>query len=218
MSNWLRTFLGGEGEGCAQRPHATPFFSALVERALRVAAAAHAGQPRKGSGVPYVSHVAGVALILERAGWSDEHVLAAAILHDVVEDTGVTLDSLSAEFPAAVVRLVAALSETKTDTTGGKRPWEQRKRDHIEQLRNAPVEACAIALADKLHNLETMLLDLEAGTIRFEDFNATPDQLLWYYEEITDAVASSARVEPLADACDAALERLRRVIGASPAT
>jgi (p)ppGpp synthase/HD superfamily hydrolase len=188
---------------------AVPLYSPLVEQALRVAARAHHTQQRKGAGEPYVTHVAGVALILARAGFCDERVLAAAILHDVVEDTDVTVADLERAFPPDVVELVAYLTETKLDTNGIKRPWEMRKSEHIEKLREAPVEACAIALADKLHNLETMLLDLASGVIRFEDFGAPAERLIWYYEQIMDAATGSARVGPLSEACDNAIERLR---------
>ncbi len=190
---------------------AAPLYSPMIERALRFAAAAHEQQTRKGGGVPYITHPAGVALILVRAGWNDENVLAAAILHDVVEDTGRTLCDLRRDFPAKVVDLVACLSETKRDAAGD-RPWEVRKREHIAELRAASTEACAIALADKLHNLETMLEDLETGEIRFENFNAPPERLLWYYEAMTSAACRGAEVRPLADACRAAIERLRRVV------
>lgn len=211
----VKTIAGATGE-LAVRPHATPIFSPLVERALCVAAAAHHPQRRKGGGdVPYVTHVAGVALILARAGWCDEHVLAAAILHDVVEDTAVTVSELERQFPPKVVELVGHLTETKFDAQGAKRPWEDRKAEHIAKLRHAPVEACAIALADKLHNLETLLLDLEAGVIRFEDFGADPERLLWYHEQVADAASGSARVEPLSDACSAAIERLRKAVAAN---
>lgn len=190
-----------------------PLYSPLIEQALRVAARAHHTQQRKGGGVPYVTHVAGVALILARAGFCDERVLAAAILHDVVEDTDVTLERLAAGFPAGVTDLVAALSETKLDSGGAKRDWEVRKQDHLEQVRGASVEARAITLADKLHNLETMLHDMQAGRVRFENFGASPTRLLWYYEQMAlIAAGDDAELRPLAAACRDAIERLRSIV------
>jgi (p)ppGpp synthase/HD superfamily hydrolase len=187
-------------------------YSPLIEQALRVAATAHHTQQRKGAGVPYVTHIAGVALILSRAGFCDDHLLAAAILHDVVEDTDVTLEQLVADFPQDVVDLVAALSETKRDTTGAKRTWEIRKQEHVEHVRSASLAARAITLADKLHNLETMLHDIQAERVRFESFGAPPERLLWYYEEMTRCAAGSdADLRSLADACEDAIERLRAI-------
>jgi (p)ppGpp synthase/HD superfamily hydrolase len=194
-----------------------PLYSPLIERALRVAAQAHRDQTRKGAGVPYFTHPAAVAIILLRAGWSDEHTLAAAILHDVAEDTAVSLDDLARDFPPDVVTLVACLSETKCDAGGSPRPWEVRKQEHIAHLGNAPPAARAIALADKLHNLETMLQDLAAGAIRFDQFNAPPDRLIWYYEQITAAADDGTpELAPLATACRDALDRLRQTVAECP--
>lgn len=193
-----------------------PLYSPLIERALRVAARAHRDQTRKGAGVPYITHPAAVALILLRAGWSDEHVLAAAILHDVAEDTAVSLDDLARDFPPEVIAFVAWLSETKRDAGGAPRPWEVRKQEHIAHLRTAPPGARVIALADKLHNLETLLQDLAAGAIRLDQFNAPPDRLIWYYEQMTAAADDgSAELAQLAAACRDAIDRLRQSIAAA---
>ena len=137
----------------------------LLERALRLSAVAHAGQSRKGSDLPYFSHPAAVALILARAGFSDDDVLAAALLHDVVEDTEVELADLEQAYPARVCGFVAAASEQKTDAAGQKRSWFDRKADHVGQVAAAPQAARAIVLADKIHNLQSMLFDLEMGGV-----------------------------------------------------
>lgn len=191
-------------------------YSLLVEQALRVAAVAHGSQLRKGAPVPYLTHVAGVALILARAGFRDDELLAAAILHDVVEDTDLGAEQLRHQFPEAVVSLVLAVSERKTDDRGEKRSWEDRKREHLDQIGAASRSARAIALADKLHNLETMLLDLSTGGISFSVFHAPPDRVVWYYEEmIARAGGGDAQLESLAADCREALERLRRQVAAA---
>ncbi len=185
-------------------------YSLIIEQALRVAAVAHGGQQRKGAPVPYFTHAAGVALILARAGFREEGLLAAAILHDVVEDTDVGLEQLRGQFPEEVVSLVMAVSERKTDARGEKRPWEDRKRDHLQQIGGAPVGARAIVLADKLHNLETMVLDLSTGGIDFSAFHAPPDRVLWYYEQMIDLAAGrEPQLDVLARECRTALQRLR---------
>ena len=188
----------------------------LLERALRTAAIAHRHQLRKCSDVPYFTHSAAVALILARFGFDDEVLLAAAVLHDVVEDTDVTLEELAAQFPPATVEAVAALSETKNDADGTLRPWEDRKAEHLRHIAAASLIARAIALADKLHNMQTMRLDLAEGTLSLSAFRASPERLLWYYRSMIDAAAGDeAQFVPLAEACRAAWERLREAMSGS---
>src|SRR4051812_30513137 len=88
-----------------------------LERALRWAAVAHDGQVRKGEKIPYFEHVVGVAMILDRLGF-DESVVIAGLLHDVVEDTEVTLDQVRGRFGDEVARTVEACSEVKNDEQG----------------------------------------------------------------------------------------------------
>lgn len=134
-------------------------FSPNVERALRVAIAAHEGQVRKGhEPVPYVSHPFHVALILARLGY-DDTVIQAGLLHDVVEDCeGWTLARVGEEFGAPVRDIVAELTEDKSKT------WEVRKRDGVERVARLSDAALAVKAADKLHNLESLLADLRAST------------------------------------------------------
>jgi guanosine-3',5'-bis(diphosphate) 3'-pyrophosphohydrolase len=182
----------------------------LLERALRVAAVAHQQQTRKASGVPYITHPIAVAMLLQRHGFTDEQTLAAALLHDVVEDTPVTIEELSKEFPDPVLELVAHLTEVKLDEFGRKRPWEDRKRDHLAHIRSAPLAARAIALADKLHNLRTMAFDLDEGRELTDRFNTSFDRLLTYYESMIDAAADKdAKLEGLANAARHALDEVR---------
>ena len=164
-------------------------WSPLLERALRTAAEAHRGQTRKASGLPYITHPVAVAMILLQHGFDDEQTLAAALLHDVVEDTPLTADDLAARFPPPVVEFVAYLTERKEDQRGRKRPWEDRKRDHLAHIKTAPLAARAITLADKLHNLSSMAFDVEAGEDLSDRFNASLDRLFWYYEAMIAAAA-----------------------------
>jgi (p)ppGpp synthase/HD superfamily hydrolase len=161
--------------------------SPLVEKAFRVAADAHRNQTRKASDLPYFQHPASVALILARAGFDDDELLAAAALHDTIEDTDCTIESLTSEFPEAVVNLVLECSEKKIDATGAKIPWRARKEAHIAVVREASPYARAIVLADKLHNLSSMVYDLELGEELWSRFNASPNDLIWYHHEIVAA-------------------------------
>lgn len=186
-----------------------PLFSPLVERALRIAAHHHRRQVRKQSDVPYLTHPAGVALILARAGFTDETILAAALLHDVVEDTDYTADQLAAEFPPQVTEYVTALTEQKLDEAGTGRPWQVRKQEHIARIAAAPLAARAVALADKLHNLGTMLYDLDRGEDVWQRFNAPPDKVVWYHGSmIAAAEQHDPELKHLAGCCRNVLERL----------
>lgn len=194
-------------------------FSPLLERALRRAAAAHCQQVRKATDVPYITHPVQVAWILCRAGCVDEDWLAAALLHDVVEDCGVTVEELAREFSPAIAGIVDGLSERKRDASGRPRSWEERKREHLDELAAAPRSVRAIALADKLHNLSTIAVDLDAGADVWSRFNAPPARLLWYYEETVKCCAgvSAAGDELLTSLADACRNVLRRLAAAAPA-
>jgi len=85
-----------------------------------------------------------------------------------------------------VAETVAHCSERKVDEQGRKRPWIDRKREHLEGIARAPVEARAVLLADKLHNLVSIATDLDDGRDVWPVFNADRAQVLWYYRETID--------------------------------
>ena len=183
-------------------------FSHLLEQAFRFADAHHAGQTRRGSNLPYTAHLSAVALILARLGF-DEPTLAAALLHDVVEDTSATLAEVAIEFGPQVADTVRHCSELKLDSQGSKRPWIDRKRDHIGAIPSAPLSARAIILADKLHNLITIELDLTHSKPIWSLFHAPRDQVLWYYHAaITACGQDDPRLIALATNCFAILSRI----------
>ena len=183
--------------------------SSRLEQALRFAAVGHQGQVRRSSGVPYVEHVVAVAWILDRAGF-DEDVVIAGLLHELVEDTSATLPDVEQQFGRVVAELVAHCSEVKTDDQGWKRPWIDRKSDHLAALREAPAGARAIVLADKLHNLISIDIDLRevAGC---NEFHASRDQVLWYYHAIIAVCvgdSADSRLQQVAARCREALEEI----------
>src|SRR4051812_3152625 len=155
-----------------------PLLSIELEKALRWAAVCHQGQARRGCGAPYIEHAMGVALILDRLGF-DERGLIAGLLHDVVEDTDATHDQVAERFGPEVAETVRHCSEIKDDEQGRKRPWIDRKRDHLKVLAGAPAAARAVILADKLHNLLSIALDLQEGRPVWDGFHAGRDQVLW---------------------------------------
>jgi (p)ppGpp synthase/HD superfamily hydrolase len=126
----------------------------LLKRALDYAAVWHREQKRKypGIDVPYVSHLAGVAVLLARHGFDDE-VVAAGALHDSIEDAGVTHAQIAGIFGARVADLVLHVTETDKSL-----PWEERKRRYLEHFPHKPWEAQAITLADKIDNFQSIVV------------------------------------------------------------
>lgn len=177
-----------------------------------MAARAHSGQLRKASDLPYFQHLAAVTLILARLGFS-ERVLIAAALHDVVEDTSVTLEQIEAQFGPEVRELVDACSESKRLPDGRPRPWDVRKREHLAKLEQASAEARSIVLADKLQNLMSIAADLEAREDVWSRFNAPREAWLNHYQQAIDRLArdrdTNASIERLAEQCLRVLTQVR---------
>ena len=155
--------------------------------ALDYATQAHAEQIRKGSRIPYVSHLLAVAaLVLEDGGDEDEAI--AALLHDVVEDQG------GAERLAEVERefgpRVAAIVESSSDTLlTPKPPWRERKTAYIAHLEEAEPSAVRVSLADKVHNVRTIVLDYRRlGESLWERFDPGADPV-WYYRSLAEVFA-----------------------------
>lgn len=180
-----------------------------MESAARFAAVAHQSQNRKLTATPYFQHPAAVAWIVDRAGFGED-VMIAALLHDVVEDAGISPAEIAERFGADVARWVVCCSEIKDDEQGRKRPWIDRKRDHLDALGDAPVEAKAVALADKLHNLASIAFDLEQGLDVWNAFNADRERVFWYYDETLKRCGTGdPRLERLTVECRRRLDELK---------
>jgi len=148
-------------------------------RAVAFATKAHAGQLRKGTDVPYVTHPISVGMLLARAGCADDLVMAG-ILHDCLEDTETTFEQLEDEFNEKVAEIVQDCSEQdKSDT------WINRKKATVKKLKTASDEACLVSCADKTHNLWSMIKDYEQhGESLWSRFNATRESQIWYYRAL----------------------------------
>ncbi len=160
-----------------------------LARALAFALAAHGAQTRKGTQIPYVSHLLQVSgLVFEYGG--DAAQASAALLHDVVEDTGATLELVAAEFGAEVAAIVADCTDTAADETPThKRPWRARKQAYVERLRGVGPRSALVVGCDKLHNMRTLVASLEAeGPGVLARFNAPPAQQRWLHEELLSAL------------------------------
>jgi len=189
--------------------------SPVVEHAIRLATVAHQSQKRKSSGVPYIAHPMSVCLILMKAGFHEEAILAAAVLHDVVEDTDLTIEQLAAHFSEEVIQYVSEMTEEKETTAGQKRSWRDRKQDHIQVMKQATLGARAIELADKLHNLESMLFDLQTEDKQefWGHFGASPKEIVQYYRSMIDAAGQSdQQLESLVKNCNVRLNELKKYL------
>ena len=181
----------------------------VVEQAIRMSAIAHREQTRKGSDIPYIAHPGAVAMILLRAGFDDANLLAAAWLHDVVEDTDVSLGDIQDAFPAEVAQLVDAMSEEKTDVAGNNLPWAERKSHHLQSMQNRGLAAKAVMLADKLHNMSSMLVDRETlGEALWDRFGASKADLLRYYRDMVATSEGIPELDALRTDCERILAAL----------
>jgi (p)ppGpp synthase/HD superfamily hydrolase len=171
------------------------------EGALLYAIRLHAHQIRKGSRVPYISHLLGVtALVLEDGGNEDQAI--AALLHDAVEDQGglATLEDIRSRFGEHVATIVEGCTDAFTLP---KPPWRERKETYIAHLRRAGVDVRRVSLADKLHNARTILVDLRRnGEVVWRRFNGGKGGTLWYYRslvEVFQKIDHSPMVDELAN-------------------
>ena len=177
------------------------------------AAELHANQVRKGSSIPYVSHVLAVAaLVLDDGGSEDEAI--AALLHDAIEDCGVSEDEIAARFGPVVASIVAACSDAHTLP---KPPWRPRKEAYIAHLHGADRHVLRVSAADKLHNVTTMVEDYRrVGNALWDRFNAGRDDILWYYESVAAIVGDHLSGSQLPRRLRAAVDELR-ALTTSPA-
>ena len=160
--------------------------SKLLDRAIVFATKAHSGTLRKKDGIPYILHPMEVASI---AGGitTDEEVLTAALLHDTVEDTNVTLDTIKSQFGDRVAALVASETEDKRRDRNPAETWMQRKMESLAALRNAVDPGVRVLwLSDKLANMRSFARQYEKeGDRMWKDYNQTdPAQQAWYYRTI----------------------------------
>lgn len=186
-------------------------FSAGIELALRVAQEAHDGQVRKGADdVPYFVHPVHVAIVLARIG-ADDETIQAGILHDVVEDCAEwTLDRIEGTFSARVRAIVADLTEEKSST------WAVRKQSALDHVPHMHPEAVLVKAADKLHNLESLVDQLERATDIenvWGHFNGGRAGTLRVAEELVAALGDRVPAV-LGDALTDVLQRLRSIASA----
>ncbi len=174
------------------------------EEALEYAARVHRDQTRKGTRIPYVTHLLAVASIVGENGGTEDEVVAA-LLHDAPEDQGgeARLADIRERFGEEVAEIVAGNTDTYEDP---KPPWRERKEAYLARIGREPDPVRLVSAADKLHNARSVLADLRAvGDALWARFNGGKEGTLWYHRALVMAFAAAGP--------NAVVEELDRVVG-----
>jgi (p)ppGpp synthase/HD superfamily hydrolase len=192
--------------------------SARFEDAVSYAAKAHADQVRKGSGVPYIAHLLGVAaLVLEDGGGEDEAV--AALLHDAVEDQGgpTRLEDIRGRFGERVAKVVEGCSDSIREAGEAKADWWERKCGHLDHLSHVDGDLAApllrVSMADKLSNLRATVRDAGLNGDGFwKVFKHGAASQLWYYGRMNDIFRARCPESTMLPELEALLAQLSDIV------
>lgn len=176
------------------------------ESALAYATALHHGQFRKGGRAPYIVHPLAVASLVGTYG-GDEDQAIAALLHDAIEDCGVSKEALSLRYGDRVADMVDAATDAYERP---KPPWRERKETHIAKVRVLPGASKLVICADKLHNAQTILQDMRMGYDVWSLFSAPKDQVRWYYRTMMADALGHEWSHPLLEELRQSVELLQR--------
>jgi (p)ppGpp synthase/HD superfamily hydrolase len=189
--------------------------SSRFDHALAYASDVHRAQQRKGTPVPYLSHILIVTgMVLEHGG--DEEEAIAALLHDAVEDQGgdARLAEIRTRFGERVAEIVLGCSDT---TLSPKPPWSERKQRYLKHLPTALASVRLVSVADKVANARAILADYRIeGEQVWTRFNATGPEILWYYRSLVQGFREAGGT-PLVDELDRVVSELERLTGGSGA-
>jgi (p)ppGpp synthase/HD superfamily hydrolase len=189
-------------------PDATQL-TARFDEAVTFAREVHGAQVSKGTSIPYLAHLLGVAsIVLEMNGSEDEAI--AALLHDAVEDGGGEPIEIAIreQFGETVTRIVIACTDSGAKP---KPPWRARKLEFLNSVPGKQRDELLVALADKLHNVRRVLTDYRAiGDEIWPRFKEGREGQLWYYQELVDAFES--RADDFGPAAEPKLGELRRTV------
>jgi len=173
---------------------------------------------RKGTGIPYLAHLFGVAsLVMGEAGLAGfpvtEDMVIAALLHDAVEDHGgaARLEDIRTNFGVEVARMVEGLSDSLAEDANAKEPWEERKKAYVERLRNEPADARLISAADKLYNARSILEDYRViGAEIWKRFKRSRDLQIWYFESLLHVFKSKGKMR-IIDELERVVDELKEI-------
>src|SRR3954471_10755630 len=183
------------------------------DEALQFAARHHREQLRKGSRVPYMTHLMSVStLVMEHGGTEDQAI--AGLLHDAVEDApkgqgGAVLAEIRERFGNTVADMVLACSDGLNDSGERKGTWQERKQAYVDGLPHKALDALLVTAADKTHNGLCIAADVRRyGQDFWSTFNASRDELAWYYTSVERAVAERLPDSSITDALHRAVDEL----------
>ena len=188
-----------------------PSLTERFEEALVFSTQLHAAQKRKGTEIPYVAHLLGVASIALEHG-ADEDEAIAALLHDAVEDQGgaATREEIRRRFGDRVVEIVDGCTDAEVIP---KPPWRERKEAYIAHVAGAPYSVRLVSTSDKLHNARAILADYRRlGDAVWGRFKGGREGTLWYYRALVDAY-HAAGASSLVDELDLVVTELERLTG-----
>ncbi len=163
--------------------------TSILDRAIVFAVKAHAGTARRGKSFPYIVHpMEAVAIVATMT--SDQELLAAAVLHDTVEDTEVSLDDIHREFGPRVAKLVEEESDVFVEDVSKADSWHSRKQATIDRLSHASRDAKIVALGDKLSNARIIYRDfVQKGDALWNIFHVTDvKEHEWHYRGLAAAL------------------------------
>ena len=169
------------------------YITPLVRKALDFSALTHRDHLRVGLNVPYIVHPVAVASIVSRYT-TDEEVVAAALLHDVIEDSSdrYSADTMAVDFGKRVADFVACVTEDKYDASGKVASWQDRKASYLHKLSSASKEGRLICVADTIHNIESLLQTIaQCGNDVLGQFGAGLDRKIIFYEHILRTIGGS---------------------------
>ena len=166
-----------------------PLNTELLDRAILFAVKAHAGTERRGKGFPYIVHPM-EAMEIVATITPDQELLAAAALHDTVEDTDVTVEEIRAQFGERIANLVAAESDVFIEGKSEEETWHARKQAAMDRLAAAPHDAKIVALGDKLSNMRAIARDYAVmGDKLWDIFHAKdPADHEWHYRGLANSL------------------------------
>ena len=166
-----------------------PLDTTLLDRAIVFAVHAHAGTERRGKGFPYIVHPMEAVEIVATMT-KDQELLAAAVLHDTVEDTDTTVEQIRTEFGDRIASLVASESDIVVDGVNEEDSWHARKQAAIDRLARASHDAKMVALGDKLSNMRAIARDYtRQGDTLWNLFHVKdPKEHEWHYRGLAESL------------------------------
>ena len=160
----------------------------IISQAIEFAVKAHDGMRRKNGDSPYILHPLEAAVIVGTMT-SDQEIIASAVLHDVVEDTDISIEEIEKNFGKRIKQLVECETEDKRADLPPAQTWRIRKEESLEDLKNANDDAVLMVwLGDKLANMRAIYREWkEQGNAMWQKFNQKdPNEQAWYYTTIAN--------------------------------